>query len=159
MRLKTALSAIAVLLATFPMSGEGPTAVAIIVNKASSVDTLSARDVKQIFSGVKKRWPDGQRITTLGPGPDAPEHAEAVQFFFGMSETEYRKYCIQATFTGNTDQVPKEYASSQAAANLVQVIPGAIAFVRADVVSSNVKLVKIDNKAPGEPGYPLAGAK
>ncbi len=157
MRLKKALSTIAALLATLPVSGGEP--VAIIVNKASSVDTLTARDVKQIFSGAKKRWPDGQKITTLGPGPDAPEHAEAVQFLFGMSETEYRKHCIQATFTGNTDDVPKEYGSSQAAANLVQVIPGAIAFVRADAVNANVKLVKIDNKAPGDPGYPLSGAR
>ena len=142
MRLKTALSTIAVLSATFPLSGGAPSAVAIIVNKGSSIDTLSARDVKQIFSGVKKRWPDGQKIVTLGPGPDTPEHAEAVQFLFGMSETEYRKFCIQASFTGNADEVPKEYASSQAAANLVQVIPGAIAFVRADAVGPNVKLVR-----------------
>ena len=39
--------------------------------------------------------------------------------------------------------------------DLVNRIPGAITFVDAPTASRTLKLVKIDGKLPGEPGYPL----
>ena len=135
--------------------GSSPVAVAIIVNKNNPTDQVSAKMLRQIFSGDKTRWPDGQKISTLGPTADATEHEPAVHFLFGMSEPEYRKRCLQASFTGNQETVPKEYGSSIAVINLVEVIPGAIAFVRADLVNPKVKMVRIDGMAPGDTGYPL----
>jgi hypothetical protein len=38
---------------------------------------------------------------------------------------------------------------------LVIAIPGSISFMRADSVSDDVKLVRVDGKLPSEPGYPL----
>jgi hypothetical protein len=43
--------------------------------------------------------------------------------------------------------------------NLVAVIPGAVSFVRASMVTPVVKILKIDGKAPGDAGYPLSGEK
>jgi ABC-type phosphate transport system substrate-binding protein len=160
MRIATAVSIMAVILTTgTALSGGSPVTVAIIVNKNNPTSTLSARMLKQIFAGEKTRWPDGQKIGILAPSPDAAEHEPAIHFLFGMSEPEYRKYCIQATFTGNTNTVPREYPSSKAVINLVEIIPGAIAFVRADAVNPKVKVIRIDDRAPGDDGYPLSSAK
>jgi len=145
-------------IAALPANSAGAVAIAIIVNKANSTSSLTARQLKDLFSGGKTRWPDGQKVQALATSPDSPEHPAAIQFLFGMTEQEYRKYTIQANFTGKTDEVPKEAGSPQTVVSQVANTPGAIGFVNASLVGPNVKVVKIDGMAPGDPGYPL-GAK
>jgi ABC-type phosphate transport system substrate-binding protein len=156
-----ALSVLALLLANARTAAAGGDDVAIVVNKANKIETISAKDLKQIFSGEKPRWPDGGKIQTLATSAAMPEHKTAIQFLFGMSEPEYQKYCIHASFVGEAQKVPRESGASLAVLNLVAVIPGAVGFVRAGLVSpgASVKIVRIDGKAPGEPGYPLSGEK
>ena len=83
----------------------GGTDVAIVVNKANKLDTISSRDLKQIFSGDKTRWPDGSKVQTLAPSAVMPEHKAAIEFLFGMSEPDYQKYCIHANFVGEPQKV------------------------------------------------------
>jgi ABC-type phosphate transport system substrate-binding protein len=133
--------------------------VAIIVNKANKIETISAKDLKQIFAGEKTRWPDGGKIQTLATSAAMPEHKTAIRFLFGMSEPDYQKYCIHASFVGEAQKVPRESGTSPVVQGLVAVIPGAVGFVRASQVSPAVKVLKIDGMAPGDPGYPLSGEK
>jgi ABC-type phosphate transport system substrate-binding protein len=153
-----AVAAIAVLFlaaqATIAVGGPGD--VAIIVNKANKLDALSSKDLKQIFAGEKTHWPDGAKVQTLAPNASEPGHKPGVQFLFGMSEPDYQKYCIHAVFVGTPQAVPRDSGPSATVVSLVGLVPGAIAFVRADVVTANVKVLKIDGMAPGDPGYPLA---
>jgi ABC-type phosphate transport system substrate-binding protein len=129
--------------------------VAIIVNKGNSVDAMTAKQLKQIFAGEKARWADGQKIQTLATGAATPEHKVAIRFLFGMSEPDYQKYCLHATFVGTPQLVPRDSGTSQAVLNFVALIPGAIGFIRADLAGSSVKVVKIDGMSPGDAGYPL----
>jgi hypothetical protein len=39
--------------------------------------------------------------------------------------------------------------------DLVVAIPGSISFLRADQVTDDIKLLRIDGKLPGDEGYPL----
>ena len=157
MRLQIVISTIAALLITAePMCAASD--VAIVVNKANTgADGMTAKQLKQIFSGEKARWADGQKIQTLATGAAEPEHKVAIQFLFGMSEAEYQKYCLHAVFVGTPQAVPRDSGASSAVLNLVALIPGAIGFVRADLVNATVKVVKIDGLGPGDAGYALAG--
>ena len=159
MRLTLALCLIALALGTAAATFAGSAAndVAIIVNKANKVETISAKDLKQIFTGEKARWPDGSKIQTLAPSATMPEHKPAIRFLFGMSEPEFQKYCIHASFVGEAQRAPRDSGASSAVIGLVAVIPGAVGFVRAGAVTPTVKIVKIDGMAPGDAGYPLTG--
>ena len=162
MRLRLVTSKIAALVAGAALISAAagpPGAVAIVVNKGNSVETLSAKELKQIFTGEKTHWMDGQKIQTLATGAATPEHKVAIQFLFGMNEADYQKYCLHATFAGTARPVPMEAATSQAVLNYVALIPGAIGFIRADLASPNAKVIKVDGMAPGDPGYPIEGAK
>jgi ABC-type phosphate transport system substrate-binding protein len=133
--------------------------VAIVVNKANKTDSISAKDLKQIFAGEKTRWPDGSKIQTLATAAAMPEHKVAIQFLFGMSEPEFQKYCIHASFIGEPQKVPPDSGASAQVLNLVQVIPGAVGFVRASLATPAVKILKVDGHAPGEAGYPISDEK
>jgi ABC-type phosphate transport system substrate-binding protein len=161
MRFRSVVSTIVIFAAgaTSISAGGGPGTVAIVVNKANSIDDLSSKQLKQIFSGEKVRWTDGQKIQTLATSAASPEHRLAVQFFFGMNESEYQKYCMHATFVGTPQLIPRDSGTSQGVLNFVALIPGAIGFVRADLVTANVKVLKIDGVAPGDEAYPLGGTK
>jgi hypothetical protein len=53
---------------------------------------------------------------------------------------------------------PKVSENGASAANLVATLPGGITMIEADVVRSfgrPVKVVRIDGKQAGEPGYPF----
>lgn len=148
--------AIAAILAAPQAKPAGTGAVAIVVNKGNSIDGLTSKQLSQIFSGEKARWADGQKIQTLATSATEPGHKLAIQVLFGMSEADYQKYCIHANFVGNAQQVPRDSGTSEAVLNFVKLIPGAIAFVRADAVNPSVKVIKVDGMGPGDPGYPLA---
>jgi hypothetical protein len=68
MRLPRLLSTMAVLATAAGLiyAGGSPGAVAIVVNKANSVETLTAKQLKQVFAGEKPRWPDGQKVSSSG---------------------------------------------------------------------------------------------
>jgi len=136
-----------------------PDPIVIIVHKTAAVDSLSTKQLKEIFFGGKTRWPNGQPIQTLSTSPDTQEHAAAIQFLFGMTEAEYEKYVLQANFTGKGAEVPRDAGSAQAVVNLVGLIPGAISFARVSLVNGRVKVIRIDGLAPGDKGYPLGGVK
>jgi ABC-type phosphate transport system substrate-binding protein len=137
----------------------GETDVAIVVNKANKTDTISSKELKQIFAGEKTRWPSGGAIVTLATGAVAPEHKTAIRFLFGMSEPDYQKYCIHAAFVGEAQKVPRDSGEPAKVVGLVSVIPGAVGFVRAGLVTPAVKVLKVDGLAPGEAGYPISGEK
>jgi hypothetical protein len=152
MRLPIALLTLSVLSSNAFAGGAD---IAIVVNKANKIETVSSKDLKQMFAGEKTRWPDGGKVQTLAPDAATPEHKTAILFLFGLSEADYQKYCLHASFVGEQQKVPRDSGTSSAVLNLVSLIPGAVSFVRASAVTPGVKILRIDGIAPGEPGYPL----
>jgi len=72
-----------------------------------------------------------------------------------MSETEFKQYWISKLFRAEATSGPKIVYSNEMATDLVEAIPGSIAFVDAAGVPKNLKVLKIDGKLPGDRGYPL----
>jgi ABC-type phosphate transport system substrate-binding protein len=115
--------------------------VDIIVNKSNSIDSLSLADAKKIFDGDKGSWPNGKRITVIMLAAGEPERDVVMHDIYKMSDSDYTKYFLQASFTGKVDAPPKEVASDSDAKQDVASNPGAIGYVKASDVDSSVKVV------------------
>jgi hypothetical protein len=72
-----------------------------------------------------------------------------------MTEAEYRQYWIAKMFRAEVAAGPKLVYSSEMARELVTAIPGAIGFMPANSVGGGVKVIRIDNRLPSDPGYIL----
>jgi hypothetical protein len=72
-----------------------------------------------------------------------------------MSEAQFRQYWIAKMFRAEVPRGPKIVLSSGMALDLVVAIPGSISFTRADAVSDDVKVIRIDGLLPNDDGYPL----
>jgi ABC-type phosphate transport system substrate-binding protein len=131
------------------------TAVAIVVHPSVKTDNLSFDELRRIFRGEQQFWPDKSRITLLVRAPVAQERKLVLEKIYRMSEDAFRQYWIAKMFRAEVASGPKLVYSSEMARELVGAIPGAIGFMPATNVMPGVKVLKIDGRAPGDPGYPL----
>jgi ABC-type phosphate transport system substrate-binding protein len=129
------------MLCTWNMSATGGEEVAVIVNPANPISSLSPGDLQKIFSGDKAKWSNGKHILLIMAAPGSPERSVILKNVYKMSEGEYAKYFLQATFTGAVSAPPKEATSAAQIKQLVAENPGAIGYINQQEVDGSVKVV------------------
>lgn len=129
--------------------------VAIVINRQVRVDNLSMAELRRIFLAEQQYWPDRSHITLLVRAPVASEREFVLDRIYRMSEDRFRQYWVAKMFRAEVASGPKIVYSTEMARELVTAIPGAITFVPVTAVGGGVKVVRIDGKLPGDPGYPL----
>ena len=127
--------------------------LAIIINKSNPVSDISFADLRKIFLAEQKYWPNGRRVTVVMREPGQAERAAVLRQLYRMSNHDYERYFMRAEFTGEGHGVPKSLSSAAGVRKFVYNVPGAIGYVRADEADGSVKVVRVDGRAPGEPGY------
>jgi len=105
--------------------------------------------------GEQQHWSDRSRITLLVRAAMAPERDRVLSAICGMSEERYRQYWIAKMFRSEVASGPKIVFSTDMLRDLVTVIPGSIGFVPVSEVGPDLKVISIDEKMPGDQGYPL----
>jgi len=129
--------------------------LAVVVNKANSLDSVSSADLRSLMLGEKSKWPDGKRTAAVETAPDSPEKALLLKSVVKMSDAVLKRYYLQAAFTGKEISPPKDVASASALKQFVAGSPGAIGCILASQVDDKVKVLKVDGILPGENGYKL----
>ena len=129
--------------------------LAIVVNRSNPLSEISLADLRRVFRGQRSRWSNGRRVTLVMRDPGAPERDAILQSLYGVAEVEYRRTYLHAIFSGEAGDAPKTLASPKGVVRFVYNVPGAIGYVRARDVSPSVKMLRIDGRLPGEPGYRL----
>ncbi len=129
--------------------------IAIVVHKDTEVDNLSLDVLRSIFLADQQFWKNRKRIILLVRAPQSDERDFVLNRIYQMSEAQFRQYWIGKMFRAEVPRGPKIVFSTDMTLELVIAIPGSISFMRADDVSDDVKLVRVDGKLPSEDGYPL----
>lgn len=157
-RLSRTLSAlgVALLLATPDAArAQRSESLAIVVNRSNPTDDVSLAELRRIFRGQRSRWPSGRRITLLMRDGASPERSALLRLLYGLSEQDYRRGFIQAVFSGEASDAPRMLSSTNGMLRFVFNAPGAVGYVRASEADSTVKVLRVDGRLPGEPGYRL----
>jgi hypothetical protein len=129
--------------------------LAIVVNASCSLDNVSSAELAKIFKAEKSKTPEGAKFLIGVRETGSAERKAALEAIYHMTDAEYEKFFLQATFAGTVTAAPKVLAGAGAARLFVAGSPGAICYLRASEADSSVKVVKVDGKAPGDPGYPI----
>ena len=130
-------------------------AVVFIVNKSNPVENLSSAALRKILTSERTRWPDGHKITVVMMERGREERIVVLHSICRMNEDDYSRYLLHAEFTGQTQTSSKELATGRGVVKFVSFVPAAIGYTRLDDLDETVKVVKVDGKAPREPGYPI----
>lgn len=134
---------------------QGTADIAVVVHPDVPVDNLSMVDLRRVVLGDREFWPGGVRITLLIRAPIARERDAAVKNISQMTEAQFRQHWIGKVFRAETPSGPKITYSRESALAQLSRTPGAIALVEGPITATRVKVLKIDGKSPGQPGYPL----
>jgi ABC-type phosphate transport system substrate-binding protein len=136
-----------------PRRNPGP--MAIVVHRSNPVEELSLAELRSLFLGERQRWPNGRRITLVLPEAGLPEGEAALKLIYRMSEAELNHHFLRAVYRGQAVGAPKRLSSSDRVVRFVFNVPGAIGCVPAQDVDGSVKVLRVEGRPPGEPGYPL----
>ncbi len=93
----------------------------------SSTGELSKANLKKMYLGKMKSWPDGSKVvlTVLKSGDD---HKAFLKGKVGKSESQFKSYWKKKVFTGK-GVMPKNFASDTDLLSFIASNPGAIGYV------------------------------
>ncbi|MCF6336736.1 MAG: phosphate ABC transporter substrate-binding protein [Gammaproteobacteria bacterium] len=116
--------------------------VVVVVHPSNPLMEISVDDVKKIYLGKKKFFPDGEKVI---PG-DQPKGTQSRKFFYGgiigKSERKLKSYWSRLIFTGKGtppkiigfDRVVKEWVASQ---------PKAMGYIMRSEADNTVKILDL----------------
>jgi hypothetical protein len=129
--------------------------VALVVHPDTPISSLNLAEVRKVFLGDRQYWTSNMPVVLLIRAPVARERDVVLKTIYQMSESQFKQYWIAKIFRAEAATAPKVVYSNNMANDLVTAIPGAIAFVDSRDVKPGTKVLRVDGRLPGEPGYPL----
>ncbi len=125
--------------------------LALIVNKANSVRTLSSAELGKLANAALPNWPGGSKVTFILPDPKTPAMKLALEKMFGASADKIKS--LMATNPGYFVVVN----SDAEVIRMVESLPGAVGLIDIYSITSGVNVMRVNGKLPLEPGYALHG--
>jgi hypothetical protein len=128
---------------------------AVVASPDVPADTLSLVDLRKLFLGDRQFWTSNLRVSLLVRAPVARERAAVVWTICKMSEAQFGQHWIGKVMRADCTNSPRLFQSNLGAIDLVRTMPGAIAIVNAAQVPKGMKVLAVEGKLPGQPGYKL----
>ena len=140
-----------------PQTKKG-TDLAIVVHPTNPYSGLTFSELRQVFVGDKQYWSPDMPVVLLIRAPNTAERNAVLKTIYRMTEPQFKQFWIAKIFRAETATPPKIVYSTDSTNQLVEAVPGAIAFMIASDVRPGLKVLRVDGRLPGETGYPLPGA-
>jgi len=127
--------------------------LAVVVAKDGGVEEFSLHQLKRIYLGDDVQGPRG-KIIALNREPKGPERVGFDRSVLDMSPEAAARYWIDRKIRGQS-AAPKAIEPASILQKVIARLPGAIGYVRAHEVTADVKVLRVDGKKPGDPGYAI----
>lgn len=114
--------------------------LAVVVNPAVPVSSLSAAELESIFTSSRKSWPDGSSVGAFSYPPEDAGRRTFDSVVLGMSPAEVGRFWLDQRVRGAA-RPPRQVPDAALAVRLVARLPGSITYVPESLVSANVKVV------------------
>jgi len=111
--------------------------VKVIANKSVAESSLNGARVASIYSLEMTKWPDGTRIVVIDQSGDAKDDFYSA---IGKDPLALRKSWLKKQLTGEA-KAPETVGSDAEVVRKVAATPGAVGYVRATSVTSEVKVL------------------
>jgi hypothetical protein len=129
--------------------------IAVVVHPAVPVSGLTFAEVRKLLFGDRQYWTPDLRVTLIVRAPVAREREIVLRTIYQMTEAQFRQYWISKVFRAEAASGPRIVYSNEEATGLVGALPGAISFIDVTMVPKGLKILRVDGRLPGEPGYRL----
>jgi len=135
---------IVILIALFAAAASAQHGFAIVVHKDSSNTHLTKALLRRMLMGEVATWPSGEKVLVLLGPAGSPARAAALKEICGLTEWDYSKHALQATFQGESKPAPKSLPSDAAVRQLVQLSRTAVGIVEAGGSEAGLKVLTLE---------------
>lgn len=118
-----------------------PAEVAVIANKSVPADSISQREVLDIYTGEIRQWKNGDPIVAHDMTKEG-EVREAFYEFLGHKSSRVKSFWLKNLLMGEGSP-PEPVESEEELLARVARTPGAIGFVRRDIADDSVKVLAV----------------
>ena len=148
---------ILLLLVTFMALSVMAETIAVVVNKKLPIDNIRTAELRRIFLGEQHQWNDRKKIFAINLGNNDETRKKFQKVIIGMSTDEIKKYWMDEKIKGKSIKQPNVQKSTRAVIAFVKKLPTAISYLPLEEAKKHkeLKILKIDGKAPGDDGYIL----
>jgi hypothetical protein len=115
----------------------------VVVQQSNTNTSVTRAQLRRMLMGEVATWPNGEKATVLLGPAGSPARAAALKEICGMTESDFSKHALQASFEGGNKPVPKSMPSEAAVKQVVQITRGALGIVEAGPVDPKLKVVEI----------------
>ena len=153
--MRTRIVSVTILLLLAAVGAAFATDFAVIVNPANPARTMTLVDLGKMFKGKTSTWANGRNVTIVLREPSAAPMKFIIEKVMGVDADQgktiladpARKSGAQVVFLNSDEEIVKT----------VETNPTAIGIVDVYNITGGVKVIKIDEKQPFDPGYVLKG--
>ena len=134
-----------------------PGGFAVVVNNANPVESLSMAQLRKLILGDVRAWQDHKNVALVARDSSTKDFQCALSAIVRLSVAEFQRYIISAEFRGDEPCHPDRGLRRRSGQNSRRV-RGGLAIVEANslpAIGAAVKVIRIEGKALGQPGYPL----
>jgi len=128
---------------------------AVIINPANPARAMTLADLGKIFKGKTATWANGRSVTIVLREPSAPSMKFILEKIMGVDLEQGKSLLADASRKAATPVV--FLSSDEEIVKTVETNPTAIGIVDVYSINGGVKVIKIDEKQPFDPGYVLKG--
>jgi phosphate transport system substrate-binding protein len=129
--------------------------IAVAVNPANPVDSITSGELRRIFSGEKQNWTGGLHVSVFVRAAQARERDSLLNHVLRMTESEYKALWVRKIYSGEVQREPLELPSNGMQLEAIRSDKGGIALISMQDIHQGVKVLRVDGHLPGTPGYPL----
>lgn len=131
-------------------------ALVVIVGSTTGIKDISLALLRRAFQGEPAELASGKRLVPFNLSNGTPERTRFDRAVLGLEPQEVGRFWINRRIR-DEGAPPRTLTSPELAVKVVASLPGAITYVSASAVTSNVRVITVDGKAAAQSGYALAG--
>lgn len=129
--------------------------LAIIVNRSNSLSNLTVAELRRVYRGERQYWPGNTPVLLLMRPQGSREREVILRVVFEMSEERYTHYWVAKVMRADISDPPTALYSHGIMQEGVKGNSGAIGYVFQSDLRDGVKVLRVNGRLPGEPGYPV----
>ncbi|GEA13582.1 hypothetical protein [Alteromonas sp. KUL49] len=103
--------------------------IQIFAHRSVATSSLTQSEVRQIFTGMKQHWPDGQRIRVFVLADNSDLHKAFCREKLQMFPYQLNRIWDQMTYSGQGD-APTRVGSLQELIDIIEKTDGAIGYIQ-----------------------------
>lgn len=126
----------------------------VVIAPAFPVKDISLANLRRAFEGLATEV-GGKKVIPINHPTGTPARTSFDRVVLGLEPAAVGQFWVDRRIRAE-GAPPKTVPSPELALRVVASLVGAITYVAPELANASVKVLTIDGKAPGQPGYPLA---